>query len=76
MLVMTKGAEGAVLLTADCQFEQPGVKAQVVDTVGAGDSFTAALTLGLLKKDPIPDLLLNACEVAAQVCSHSGAVPA
>ncbi len=76
VLVMTKGAEGAVLLTADCQYEQPGVKAQVVDTVGAGDSFTAALTLGLLKKDPIPDLLLNACEVAARVCSHSGAVPA
>ena len=31
VLVMTKGAEGAVLLTADCQFEQPGVKAQVVE---------------------------------------------
>jgi fructokinase len=76
VLVMTKGAEGAVLLTPDSTFEQPGVKAEVVDTVGAGDSFTAALTLGLLRKDPFPEILRDACEVAAQVCSHAGAVPA
>ena len=76
VLVMTKGPEGAVLLTGDSTFEQPGVKADIVDTVGAGDSFTAALTLGLLRKDPFPQILRDACEVAAQVCSHAGAVPA
>ena len=76
VLVMTKGAKGAVLLTSDSTYEQPGVKATIVDTVGAGDSFTAALTIGLLRKDPFPDILRNACEVAAQVCSHAGAVPA
>jgi len=75
VLVMTKGPEGAVLLTTDSAFEQPGVKADIVDTVGAGDSFTAALTLGLLRKDPFPEILRDACEVAAQVCSHAGAVP-
>lgn len=75
-LVMTKGAEGAVLLTTDSVFSQPGVPATIVDTVGAGDSFTAALTLGLLRNDPYPEVLRNACEVAAQVCSHAGAVPA
>ena len=36
-LVMTKGAEGAVLITADAVFSQPGVPATIVDTVGAGD---------------------------------------
>jgi len=76
VLVMTKGPEGAVLLTGDSTFEQPGVKADIVDTVGAGDSFTAALTLGLLRKDPFPRILRDACEVAARVCSHAGAVPA
>jgi len=76
VLIMTKGAEGAVLLTSDSMFEQPGVKAEVVDTVGAGDSFTAALTLGLLRKDSFTVILRNACEVAAQVCSHAGAVHA
>ena len=76
VLVMTKGAEGAVLLTADSAFEQPGMKTEIVDTVGAGDSFTAALTLGLLRKDSFPEILRDACEVAAKVCSHAGAVPA
>ena len=76
ILDMTKGAEGAVLLTTDSVFSQPGVPATIVDTVGAGDSFTAALTLGLLRNDPYPEVLRNACEVATQVCSHAGAVPA
>ena len=75
VLVMTRGAEGAVLLTPDALFEQPGVKAEVVDTVGAGDSFTASMTLGLLREDPFPRILRDACEVAAAVCSHAGAVP-
>jgi fructokinase len=75
VLVMTRGAEGAVLITPDALYEQPGVKADIVDTVGAGDSFTAALTLGLLRKDPFPEILRDACEVAAAVCSHAGAVP-
>ncbi len=75
IVVMTKGAEGALLVTTDTVFEQPGVKAEVVDTVGAGDSFTASMTLGLLRKDPFPKILRDACEVAAAVCSHAGAVP-
>jgi fructokinase len=75
LLVMTKGAEGALLLTCDSTFEQPGVKAEIVDTVGAGDSFTASMTLGLLRDNPFPQILRDACEVAAAVCSHAGAVP-
>ncbi len=75
ILVMTKGAEGALLVTTDTVFEQPGVEAEIVDTVGAGDSFTASMTLGLLRKDPFPKILRDACEVAAAVCSHAGAVP-
>jgi len=46
-----------------------------VDTVGAGDSFTASMTLGLLKGESYPEILADACEVAACVCSHAGAVP-
>jgi fructokinase len=75
LLVMTKGAEGALLLTCDSTFEHPGVKAEIVDTVGAGDSFTASMTLGLLRDNPFPQILRDACEVAAAVCSHAGAVP-
>jgi fructokinase len=55
--------------------EHPGVPATVVDTVGAGDSFTASLTLGLLAGKEYAEILENACKVASGVCSHAGAVP-
>ncbi|WP_407678693.1 carbohydrate kinase family protein, partial [Candidatus Seribacter sulfatis] len=44
LVVMTQGAEGAILAHADGMVEQPGVPANLVDTVGAGDSFTASMT--------------------------------
>lgn len=76
LAVMTCGAEGAVLVTTDEIVKQPGIPTAVQDTVGAGDSFTAAFMLGLLRKDPYEKVLEDACTVAATVCSHSGAVPA
>ena len=75
LVVMTRGAEGAVLNHAGGVVEQPGVPAKVVDTVGAGDSFTASMTLGLLAGKDYPQILKDACKVAAGVCSHAGAVP-
>ena len=74
-VVMTRGAEGAVLISEEGLVEQPGVPAKVVDTVGAGDSFTASMTLGLLEGKDYPQILKDACKVAAGVCSHAGAVP-
>jgi fructokinase len=74
IVVMTKGAEGAILLHSDGVVEQLGVPATVVDTVGAGDSFTASMTIGLLQGEEYGEILANACEVAAGVCSHAGAV--
>ena len=76
LVVMTRGAEGAVLISEEGVAEQPGVPAKVVDTVGAGDSFTASMTLGLLGGKEYPEILGDACKVAAGVCSHAGAVPA
>jgi fructokinase len=75
LVVMTKGAEGAVLISEEGLVKQPGVPAKVVDTVGAGDSFTASMTLGLLEGKDYPQILKDACKVAAGVCSHAGAVP-
>jgi fructokinase len=49
--------------------------AGVVDTVGAGDAFGAALCVGLLRGCS-PDLIVeNANRLAAYVCSRPGAVP-
>ena len=75
LVVMTRGAEGAVLISEEGVMEQPGEPASVVDTVGAGDSFTASMTLGLLEGKDYPQILKDACKVAAGVCSHAGAVP-
>lgn len=75
IVVMTRGAEGALLVSADSTVDQPGVPTTVVDTVGAGDSFTGAFVLGLLRGDAHAAILLTACETAAYVCSQSGAVP-
>ncbi len=75
LVVMTRGAKGAVLATHDGIIKQPGIPTMVQDTVGAGDSFTAAFLLGLLRGDSYEQNLLKACSTAAAVCSHSGAVP-
>ena len=75
LVVMTRGAEGALLIHSDGIVEHPGVPVTVVDTVGAGDSFTASLTHGLLAGKEYAEILENACKVAAEVCSHAGAVP-
>jgi fructokinase len=48
---------------------------KVVDTVGAGDSFTAAVALGMLAGWPIDEINRRANEVAAFVCSQPGGTP-
>ncbi|MSU52748.1 MAG: carbohydrate kinase, partial [Opitutaceae bacterium] len=47
----------------------------VRDTVGAGDSFTAALVVGRLRGDPLQAIARVACETAAAVCTYAGALP-
>ena len=76
LVVMTRGAKGALLVSANDAVDQPGIPTEVVDTVGAGDSFTAAFVLGLLRGDAREVMLRKACEIASAVCSQSGAVPA
>src|SRR5262247_623008 len=47
LLVITMGREGATVVTRSSRFAVPAVPVVVVDTVGAGDTFTAALLAGL-----------------------------
>ena len=72
---MTRGAAGALVISEDGEIDQPGVSATVLDTVGAGDSFAARFILGLLNGEPLAQSVRDACQVAAEVCSHAGAVP-
>ena len=75
LVVMTRGAKGAVLATSDGIVEQPGIPTVVRDTVGAGDAFTATILIGVLREVTPIQNLFEACSIASAVCSHSGAVP-
>lgn len=75
MVLMTRGANGAVLVTRDSMIDQAGIPTTVTDTVGAGDAFTAAFLISELQGKPHKVSLRRACEVAAVACAHSGAIP-
>ena len=72
---LTRGDKGSILLANEGVFENPGLTVKVKDTVGAGDAFTATLTMGLLKEIEFEMINLKANQVAAYVCSQAGAVP-
>lgn len=52
LAVATRGGDGAIAVTRDASAEVMGEVVEVVDTVGAGDSFMAALIDGLLQRVP------------------------
>ena len=74
-VALTRGERGAVILRGSSLSRRDAVTTQIVDTVGAGDAFTAALTLGMLDGDALDEINAKACELAAYVCSQSGATP-
>jgi fructose-1-phosphate kinase PfkB-like protein len=53
LLALTHGSEGSLLLTPSEKSDLPTPKVQVKDTVGAGDSFTAAMIVGFAKGEPL-----------------------
>lgn len=74
---ITAGAEGAGLLVGDTWRWVDAMPAEVRDTIGAGDSFLAALVHGLLTSPGDPDRVLrNASRLAAFVAGCDGATPA
>jgi fructokinase len=75
LIALTRGDEGALLVTPERCSSQPGVPAEVVDTVGAGDAFTAALAMGLLRRLDLDAVNRRACQLASYVCSQPGANP-
>ena len=82
LVVITDGAAGATLATREHRVAVPAVRTDVVDTIGAGDSYTAALIAGLLDAGPgpLPPLALAslgqmAATAAAITVSRRGAQP-
>jgi len=88
LAVLTRSSTGAVAISGRGQVEVPAVKVTVADTVGAGDTFTAAslarlaqrelltkATVATLSPDQITDMLAFAAKAAAVTVSRPGADP-
>ena len=75
LVILTKGAQGSEVITVDDTLPQPAGEAEVVDTVGAGDSFTAAFVVAYLRGASLADAQRLASDTAAYVCSRKGAMP-
>ena len=91
LVVVTRGAAGVLAVTAEVQVEQPARPIELVDTVGAGDSFTAGLLDGLAGADllgggrraalaavdeaTLTSVVDEAGRVAAITCSRPGTDP-
>lgn len=75
MIALTRGPNGSRLYTQGENSDHQGFPAQITDTVGAGDSFAAAITLGLLQGETLDRINEFANRVASFVCSRPGATP-
>lgn len=74
-IAYTRGGGGSLLFAEGRWSDHPGIATTVVDTIGAGDSFTAAMTLGLLAGWDLDRINDHANRVAAFVCARAGATP-
>ena len=75
MLILTCGINGSYVFTPGNVSFQPTPKVEVADTVGAGDSFTAAFISNILKGRPVAEAHQCAVRTSAYVCTKKGAMP-
>lgn len=75
MLILTCGINGSYVFTPGNVSFMPTPKVEVADTVGAGDSFTAAFIANILKSRPVAEAHAKAVQTSAFVCTKNGAMP-
>ena len=75
MLILTCGINGSYVFTPGNVSFQPTPEVDVADTVGAGDSFTAAFISGILKGKSVAEAHTSAVLTSAFVCTQKGAMP-
>jgi fructokinase len=75
LVALTMGEKGALMLTpSESNFAAPEAT-NVINTVGAGDAFTASMIMGYLAGKPLDEINQTANTLAAYVCTQHGAVP-
>jgi fructokinase len=75
MVAVTRGGQGSLLVTREGWHEHPGFPVKVVDTIGAGDAFTAALAHYLLRGADLETLNEAGNLWGSWVASQAGAMP-
>jgi fructokinase len=73
LIALTRGAAGSLLWSEGQCSEHPGIRVDVVDTVGAGDAFTATMAIDYLHRRDLDSINERANRVAAYVCTQPGA---
>ncbi len=72
---ITRGGNGCLVIEGNDMADEPGLPVQVVDTVGAGDAFTAAWVFARFHGWPLRKQAQFANRVGALVASRAGAMP-
>jgi fructokinase len=75
LVCITRGRGGSVMDSANQTVTHPGLNATVVDTIGAGDAFTATLAIQLVAGHPLEQVSQAANAVSAWIVSQAGAMP-
>ena len=75
-VILTRGAAGASFIGDGIHRGEPPKVERLVDTIGAGDAFSAVTILGLLHDWPMPVTLTRALAFAARICAQRGATAA
>ena len=75
LIALTCGTNGSHLYTENEQSSLSTPIVEVKDTIGAGDSFTAGMAMGLLTNKSLKESHSIAVELSAYVCTHDGAMP-
>jgi fructokinase len=74
-ICVTKGKDGAILYIENQFYSDNGFEVNVADTIGAGDSFLAALLSKVVYTKEYQKAVTFGCAVGALVASHKGANP-
>ncbi len=72
-VLVTRGRRGAMLFDGEQVSSVAAVPSEVVDTLGAGDSFIGRTLYGLIRGEPMPALLAASAQAAARTCTAWGA---
>jgi fructokinase len=75
LVCITRGERGSILVSEQEVIEHPGLGVEVVDTVGAGDAFTACLADKFVQGHPLTEISDAANRLASWVVTQRGAMP-